>query len=53
MQVQGWGKLVHFEIKEEVWLDGRNLPILGHRKFSLHWYAPMNQAKNHRLGIKA
>jgi hypothetical protein len=41
MQLRNQGRPVLFSIGEEVWLDGRNLPIPGHRKFSPHRYGPL------------
>ena len=41
MQQRNQGCPVSFSIGEEVWLDGRNLLILGHRKFSLCQYGPL------------
>ena len=41
MQLQNQGCPVSFSIGEEVWLDGRNLLIPGHRKFSLCQYGPL------------
>jgi hypothetical protein len=34
MHMQGRGKPIQLQVGEEVWLDGCNLPVLGHRKFS-------------------
>ena len=41
MQQRNQGRPVSFSIGEEVWLDGRNLPIPGHRKFSPRRYGPL------------
>ena len=41
MQLQNQGHPVSFSIGEEVWLDGRNLLIPGHKKFSPCRYGPL------------
>ena len=41
MQQRNQGCPVLFSVGEEVWLDGRNLPIPGHRKFSPCQYGPL------------
>ena len=39
--MQGGRKPIQFQIGEEVWLDGCNLPIPGHRKFSPRKFRPL------------